>query len=108
MKAIEHLDRDDAPADFLREILYSEGFRRMFSRVPFETKRSLVLNYLIGAETERFAAQPVYGPTGKGFLKSKGVDGLVAEKGLEKALRSITGDSLVRQFVQRVERLINA
>ncbi|MES2997193.1 MAG: hypothetical protein V4733_10330 [Verrucomicrobiota bacterium] len=108
MKAIEYLKSEEAPADFLREKLYSEGYRKMFPRAPFETKRSLVLNYLIGAETERFAAQPVYGPTGKGFLKSKGVDGLIAEKNLEKELCSVSGGSIVRQFVRRVERLITA
>lgn len=106
MKAIEHLKSAEAPAEFLREKLYAEGFRNMFPRAPFETKRSLVLNYLIGAETERFAAEPVYGPTGKGFLQSKGVDGLIAEKVLEKELRSASGESIVEQFVGRVEQLI--
>lgn len=108
MRAIEDLNRAEAPSDFLRETLYSEGFRKMFPRAPFETKRSLVLNYLIGAETERFAAEPVYGPTGTGFLKSKGVQGLLAEKGLEKELRSASGETAVRQFVRRVEELIKA
>jgi hypothetical protein len=108
MKEIEHLNRDDAPADFLREVLYSEAFRKMFPRASFETKRSLVLNYLIGPETERFAAQPVYGPTGTGFLRSKGVDGLIAEKRLEKVISSSACGSMVSQFIRRVEKLIKS
>lgn len=106
MKTLEHLQSDQAPADFVREKLYSDGFRNMFPQAPFETKRSLVLNYLIGPETERFAAEPVYGPTGKGYLKSKGVDGLLEEKALEKELCTVAGGSIVREFVRRVEHLV--
>jgi hypothetical protein len=102
MKPVAYLKKSVAVQEFLAEALFSKAFRSMFPKAPFETKRALVLNFLIGAETERFAAAPVYGPTGKGLLKSKGVEGLKAEKELEKELKSPDGSAIVREFIQRV------
>lgn len=103
MKSIAYLEKSNAVREFIEETLCSKAFRAQFPNVPFETKRSLVLNFLIGAETERFAAAPVYGPTGKGLLKSKGVQGLQAEKQLERDLQSPLGSRIVRKFIAQVE-----
>ncbi|MEG3973679.1 hypothetical protein QT970_03525 [Microcoleus sp. herbarium8] len=91
-------------AEFISQSLLGEGFRRMFPVVPLATKQSLILLFLIGPEIERYAAEPVYGPTGKGYLKSKGVEGLLAEQALEKSLESEQGQQWVRQFVAAIEK----
>lgn len=106
MKPITYLQEPNAAEEFLTEKLFSAGLREHFPSLPFANKRGLVLLFLIGPETERFAAEPVYGPTGKGFLKSKGVEGLLAERKLQEELESPEGTVEVSDFLRRVEALL--
>ena len=57
-----------------------------FMGLAENVRRQEILDWLDQYQQARFAAEPVYGPTGKGFLVSQGVDGLVAEQNLANAL----------------------
>lgn len=83
------------------------GLGAYFDKLSLDKKVGLVTNYIIGPESERFSPQPVYGPTGKGFLKSKGVDGLVAEGELIKKLNSPNGRKMVREFSRKVSQRLS-
>ena len=108
MKPLSYLETPQAAEEFFQDKLDFVGLHPLFPKMSFDSKRSLVMLFLIGPETERYAPEPVYGPTGKGFLRSKGVPGLVEEKELEKEIRTRTGEKIVREFLDRVEKLIPA
>lgn len=93
---------EEAAASFVSEKLRNPLIQKLFLERSKDGKISALLVHLIGAETERYAAEPVYSVTGKGSLRSKGVDGLREEKELEAFLRSDEG----RPFVDRTLKLI--
>ena len=72
-----------------------------------------ILGWLDNYQVDRFAAEPVYGPTGKGFLESKGVSGLEDEKKLQAALQTPGSSTVLTDFcalsginvIQRLESL---
>ncbi len=94
---------EEAAASFVSEKLRNPAIRKVFLDRPRDGKTSVLLVHLIGAETERYAAEHVYSVTGKGALRSKGVDGLREEKELEAFLRSAEG----RPFVDRTLKLVS-
>lgn len=93
---------DETATSLIREKLPNPAIQHFFSKKTRNGKISLLLTHLIGSETERFAAEPVYSVTGKGYLKSKGVDGMIEEENLEKFLRGSEG----REYVNEVLALI--
>lgn len=99
---------EEAAATFVSEKLRNPAIQRVFLERPRDGKISALLVHLIGAETERYAAEPVYSVTGKGSLRSKGVDGLREEKELEAFLRSDEGRPFVDQTLKLIRREIEA
>jgi hypothetical protein len=98
---------EEVAASFVSEKLRNPAIRKLFLERPMEGKISVLLVHLIGAETERYAAEPVYAVTGKGSLRSKGVDGLREEKELEAFLRSDEGRPFVNRTLELIRRKIN-
>lgn len=99
---------EEAAASFVSAKLRNPLIRKLFLERPRDGKISVLLVHLIGAETERYAAEPVYSVTGKGSLRSKGVDGLRDEKELEAFLRSDQGRPFVDSTLKLIRREINS
>lgn len=94
---------EKAASTLRREKLVIPAIRQMFQQKTQEGKISVLLVHLIGAETERFAAAPVYAITGKGYLKSNRFDWLYDEEELEVYLRGEDG----REYVDDILRCVN-
>lgn len=99
---------EEAAASFVSEKLGNPAIQRVFLERPRDGKISVLLIHLIGAETERYAAEPVYSVTGKGSLRSKGVEGMQEEKELEAFLRSAEGRTFVDRTLKLIRREIEA
>jgi len=82
--------------------------QKLFLNRKREGQISLLLVHLIGPETERYAAEPVYAVHGKGVLKSKGVDGLREEAELEAFLRGSNGRGYVDETLRLIGKKIGA
>ncbi len=80
---------------------------------PDNVRQQEILGWLDNYQLDRFAAEPVYGPTGKGFLESKGVSGLEEEQKLQAALQTPGLSAVLTDFcalsginvIQRLESL---
>lgn len=99
---------EEAAASFVSEKLRNPAIQRVFLERPRDGKISALLVHLIGAETERYAAEPVYSITGKGSLRSKGMEGLREEKELEAFLRCDEGKPFVNRTLELIRREIDA
>ena len=85
------------------EMLFHPSQAQRFLKFSDDIRLGLLLEFLIGPESERFNAAPTYCKTGVGYLKSKGADGLKNEIELEKRLRSGPERAEALRFLAAVE-----
>lgn len=81
--------------------------KHQFTKLPPGSKLGFVFGYLIGPETDRFAAEPVLARTGVGKLASKGVDGLKREQELDHSIRHGELRESALGFIKAVEDSIS-
>lgn len=107
--AASHLKLDRRAAEsFAETMLPNDFFRAAFPALPLANKINLIIQFLLGPQTERFAAEPVYGPTGKGELRSLGAEGITSESSLLSQLQSPSGKKMVADFARLVVQHLNA
>lgn len=87
---------------FIKSMLGNDYFRSSFPKLPIGNKINILFQYLVGTQTERFAAEPVYSKTGVGKLVSRGVQGVVDDDKLLAILASNEGKKTVRKFSRMV------
>jgi hypothetical protein len=97
----------EAAVSFVDEMLLTRKVESLFRGLDRSGKIGFLLNHLIGPETERFAAEPVYAVRGKGYLKSKGVDGMREEAELENFLRGERGWSYADETLREIRKMIH-
>ncbi len=97
---------EEVATSLVEERLKNALIRQIYLNRERGGQISLLLIHLIGTETERFAAEPVYAVRGKGLLKSKGVEGLREEAELEEFLRGDDGRNYVDETLSLVRRKI--
>jgi hypothetical protein len=88
----------------ISEMLFHPSQAKRFLRLSDDVRLGLLLEFLIGPESERYNAAPTYGKTGIGYLKSKGADGLKNEIELEKRLCSGPERAKAIRFLALVKR----
>lgn len=98
---------DITPEQFVSTKLRSPSQKRMFLQASMDTKIGLVVNFIIGSETERYAPEPVYSKTGKGLLVSKGVEGIKEENDLIHQI-TVSNRLKTESLIHGVERLVRA
>lgn len=98
----------EAAVSFVDEMLLTQKVERLFRKLDRSGKIGFLVNHLIGPETERYAAEPVYAVQGKGYLKSKGVDGMRDETELEDFLRGEEGRVYADATLREIRKKIHA
>lgn len=86
------------------EMLFHPSQAKRFLGISDDVRIGLLLEFLIGPESDRFNAAPTYGKTGIGYLKSRGADGLKNEIELEKRLRTGSERAQALRFLALVKR----
>ncbi len=92
---------------FVEEDLSFQRSRKHFLRRSKALQRARIATFLLGHNTECFASEPVYGPTGKGFLKSRGTEGLEHDRKILQFLATPKGKSFIEKFRKEVIAIIS-
>jgi len=90
------------PSQFIEEDLKSLRARELFLKRKPAAQLAKLVTFFLGHNTERFAAEPVYGPTGDGYLESRGVKGLKADESLLGFFATAQGKSFIEDYRQEV------
>lgn len=93
---------DTLPSQFIEEDLKSERARALFLKRSQSAQESKLVTFFLGHNTDCFAKEPVYGPTGKGFLVSRGVDGLNSDQAILDYLSTEDGKAFIKGFLNEV------
>ena len=95
-----------SPAQFIEEDLKSSRAKERFLKRSAAAQVAKVMTFLLGHNSDCFAAEPVYGPTGRASLKSRGVEGLEQDAQVLRFLESPAGKNFIKSFRSQILRSI--
>jgi hypothetical protein len=101
MELKQHITRI-SPLRFIEEDLKSARAKARFLDRSHAAQVAKLVTFFLGHNSDYFAAEPVYGPTGKAALKSRGVEGLRHDAEILDYLKSQEGESFISKFLKQV------
>ena len=101
MKLQQHIT-SISPLTFIEEDLKSARAKARFLERSHFVQEAKLVTFFLGHNSDCFAAEPVYGPTGKAALKSRGVEGLRHDAEILEYLKSPEGKKFISKFLKQV------
>lgn len=94
-------------SEYVKNSLTIKISPKRYKKLTLDGLRNHLINYLIGDETWRYDPEPTYGPTGKGNLKSIGIDGLNERKNIHAMVYADENLPKLAVFFSKVETYLN-
>lgn len=91
-----------SPLTFIEEDLKSKRAKERFLERTRAAQEAKLVTFFLGHNSDCFAAEPVYGPTGKAALKSRGAAGLERDAEILQFLQSSAGEKFLSTFLKKV------
>ena len=91
-----------SPSQFIEEDLKSARSKERFLRRSSAAQVAKIMTFFLGHNSDCFAAEPVYGPTGRSSLKSRGVEGLEQDAQVLRFLESLKGQKYMQSFRKKI------
>lgn len=105
MNIEKHINHKN-PRRFVAEDLSSPAAKRLFLSYSVRKQIAKIQLFLLGHNTECFSPEPVYGPTGNGALRSRGVEGLKRDNSLLEHFDSNSGIDELERFRKAVLNIL--